>query len=757
MEREGGKVMLSLKVSARDGRDLNIGDAGLLSSLWLRRLLVLLVLPARACLAADPASPTPDFCRVVLQVDDAGKATLSVMAIGNDPLITRPDGVCQRNQHPDGSRDYGYCFSDEKALQYLSGGLSTPVHASINKRRHTLRLQPAAVDGFNRPCAFMGIPYRLTLPFQIAMEFAVPDANGNQTHILLSLYPQHYEDDTKEPIRLNINLSSDNGFRTATTILVKPNYSDPSSAKHVPLLVNKEIRVSGDEQSLEFLVPLPVGATVKAYEVEVGVFGEVAVEFARLQLTTRPLPTAGCGLQRIGTAVLVSQVLDPSPASEAGMQVGDQILKVNAREVFARADVFAGLALTPAGQEAAILVGRRDKLLSLKLVMSEPNPPPDVFDGIDRDKLLSSLAQRATASAGTVSTAAQSPEDGRTAGLSSPAIDAALSQARPAAPKAARHPSTSPPGPNPAGIAHAVQGLPAFSEEEWEGMLAELRLQGKVEDADEWLPALRLAKKVFVDEKIPKPSPRMICKLMNEFALFNSPPNEAAKKLRELFLAAEGAGVRMATREQLLALEDGHVALPLPRDEQRPMQKHGLMGVFPALGQIPFGISERELRQICPVELKKCECDERLVVEPFRNWEFPGDGVTAVYSDAYPVSDKKAPVQFIFRDDVLVGIGVHCGEADLDGVVSLSKVLEKVYGNKRLMGSRAKMEKVIGAIETKEFVGAARMCFGDGKAILQLEAYKRPEAHVIFSNEDQSKWPEEAKTRRTLQLGGMDM
>ncbi|MFM8350202.1 MAG: hypothetical protein ACKN9D_03960, partial [Actinomycetales bacterium] len=167
--------------------------------------------------------------------------------------------------------------------------------------------------------------------------------------------------------------------------------------------------------------------------------------------------------------------------------------------------------------------------------------------------------------------------------------------------------------------------------------------------------------------------------------------------------------------------------------------------------------SEKELRQISPVELKPCECDERLVVDPFRNWEFPGDDITAYYSDAFPVdADTKSPVQFIFRDGVLVGIGVDCGVTDLNGVVSVSKVLEKVYGDKRLLGSRAKMERVIGAIETKEFAGTARMCFGGGQAILQLSAEKSPTAQVIFSNEDQSKWPDEAKTRRMLQLGGMD-
>lgn len=316
---------------------------------------------------------------------------------------------------------------------------------------------------------------------------------------------------------------------------------------------------------------------------------------------------------------------------------------------------------------------------------------------------------------------------------------------------------TQPPAPAEGHAKAHSPALPTFSDDEWEGMLAELWRQGKDKDAEEWQPALRLVKKIFVDQKIEAPSPRMICKYMNKFALFNSPPKEAAQKLLELVIASESAQVALATRKELLALEDGDVARPRPKAEERPIEKHGLMGVFPSLGRIPFGISKQELLEMSPVALKECECNERLVVEPFRNWEFPGNGVTAVYSDAYPVSDLKSPVQFIFRDDVLVGIGVDCGETDLNGVVSVSKVLEKVYGDKRLMGSRAKMEKVIAAIETKEFVGTARMCFGGGKAILQLEALDRPAAHVIFSNEDQSKWPEDAKTRRTLQLGGMDM
>lgn len=308
-------------------------------------------------------------------------------------------------------------------------------------------------------------------------------------------------------------------------------------------------------------------------------------------------------------------------------------------------------------------------------------------------------------------------------------------------------------------------GVPTFSEREWEGMAAELWRQGKTKDAIEWQPALGLVKQIFVDQQIRNPSPRMICKFMNKFALFNHSPREAETKLRELLLAADGAGIAIATRQELLALEDGDVAPPRPQAVKEQVDKpqtgsvdpgqrqddptYTLGGAFSGLQRIRFGSTSADVKNASPVALEKSDTI---------NEEFLGQGLSGLQSAAYPLADRaRVPVQFVFRKDMLVGICIDEGASGMQEVATLVNALGKSYTKSAGMPGYAKggykknVEKWMDGSPHSRISVHFRDDASPGdeaKVIVQWdEANKNSTAQLIFRKDELESVPEEGERK----------
>jgi hypothetical protein len=343
-------------------------------------MAAIIAMSVHAAPAEDNAvKPRPHFCRVLLDVDESGKGAIAIREIGAARQVTRPDALCSRHPQPDGFCKYSYYFSDPNALKFLTGAYGKPLNVYVDKDLHCLRMQPAAGKGYSLPCALVKLPYRVSIPFKLEFDVAVPDEADGAAYILLTFSPHHHEESADEPIQFNLGLSSEDHFRSSASVLTKSIYAQ-ESAKDRGKLESRDVSlaIGGDAAAVSFLMPLPMGAKSPAYAVHVGAAGAIAVNLARLAISTIPQPPAGCALQQIGDSVVVGDVADPSPARNAGVKAGDQLLSINGREIFRTADALSAIALSPPGKDMCVEVVRRGEKVSMLLAMREPNQPPDV-------------------------------------------------------------------------------------------------------------------------------------------------------------------------------------------------------------------------------------------------------------------------------------------------------------------------------------------------------------------------------------------
>jgi len=85
---------------------------------------------------------------------------------------------------------------------------------------------------------------------------------------------------------------------------------------------------------------------------------------------TRQLPAAARG-QR---GILIDDVFDPSPASRAGLQPGDILMKMGREEITTVASFQRWLYLNGIGSEVKLEILRGDELLSQKATIEERPP-----------------------------------------------------------------------------------------------------------------------------------------------------------------------------------------------------------------------------------------------------------------------------------------------------------------------------------------------------------------------------------------------
>lgn len=342
--------------------------------------LLLLVIGVTG-LATEPEVEKPRLCTIALAVNESGEATISCKAEPADSKILDPAHRCQQELvDQNGRRIYLYFFNDPKALRYLSSPFGNPLNVSFNKENYSLRMQPAKADGWANPVSFIALPYRLTLPFEAKFTLAVPDESDGSASTLITLYPHHYVDNVEAPTHINIVISTKDRFTKSASVQAKALYPENAAKAERGLLAKGELTVADEGDELAFEMPLPVGANRKAFIFNLGAVGPLAVDLARLCVATVPLPPAGCHFQQFGESVIVSDLGDPSAARDAGLQIGDQVLKVNSREVFSRADAYEALALSAATQRAAIEVTRRGQLVPLELVLRERHQPPNPLE-----------------------------------------------------------------------------------------------------------------------------------------------------------------------------------------------------------------------------------------------------------------------------------------------------------------------------------------------------------------------------------------
>jgi S1-C subfamily serine protease len=77
-----------------------------------------------------------------------------------------------------------------------------------------------------------------------------------------------------------------------------------------------------------------------------------------------------------GAAVRVYQVIEESPAALAGLMVGDVVLAIEGREVYATEDLFTSIAALMPGTETTVRVWRAGEVREYPVRVAERTPPP---------------------------------------------------------------------------------------------------------------------------------------------------------------------------------------------------------------------------------------------------------------------------------------------------------------------------------------------------------------------------------------------
>jgi S1-C subfamily serine protease len=89
---------------------------------------------------------------------------------------------------------------------------------------------------------------------------------------------------------------------------------------------------------------------------------------------------------RVTDAVVVLNIADPSPSRDAGVQIGDKIVKADGSPVRHFGQLTQALYMIPAGETVEIEVEREGQLIPLKVVLAESanlGPLPDLPEPLD--------------------------------------------------------------------------------------------------------------------------------------------------------------------------------------------------------------------------------------------------------------------------------------------------------------------------------------------------------------------------------------
>jgi hypothetical protein len=340
--------------------------------------LLLFVGTHSQCASAEGDARLPQWCRIVLDVDEAGNASLAVTRLDDAAGVTLAGQRCHRRQAENGQTVCSYVFSDPRALEHLSSRLLPPINVEVRKDLRALLLQPVAIDG-KKPVAFLYVPYWITLPCRIACVVAVADDGDGRAVAQIGLVPRHLQDTTDEPIQFRINISTQDQFRQSATAWLLPVYK----AAGQELLRQENIRLSEPAGPVRFKLPLPVDDPQKSYLVSICAIESLGIDLGSLELTTRPLPYLGFSLKQVGDVSIFVGANDRSPLKEAGLKAGDQILAINGEDVRTPAEVLDLLASCAGRDEAEVTIGRRGETINRTVSGLRINQPPEIAGGSD--------------------------------------------------------------------------------------------------------------------------------------------------------------------------------------------------------------------------------------------------------------------------------------------------------------------------------------------------------------------------------------
>ena len=297
--------------------------------------------------------------RFTFEIDGVTKTTIEEVPVGDKPLEDSKEEV-----RPAVWR-INHLFTEADKLQAIKGPLAMIDGVTFDAEKQSLHIRPNADR--RKDATALQYPTRFKLPLIVEADLAYL---GEEVRIQIS--PNCQSIPNLHPF---IEIRTVNGFETSEITHQWVVGRRPPSGDPIIQQVARESGNVGGERRVNAYAKPPIKISPEEiYLFRIGAFSQGTQEggilLKRLSVEGRFIPTLGLALAPAGGNIVVENVMPQSPAKEAGLKKGDQIISIEGKRPTSVARTVQLLGMTQFG-ESWTLKARRGNVVEVYEIQAE--------------------------------------------------------------------------------------------------------------------------------------------------------------------------------------------------------------------------------------------------------------------------------------------------------------------------------------------------------------------------------------------------